>query len=273
MVPWLGELIGTMILITLGAGVCAGVSLKKSYANNGGWIVITMGWGMAVAFAVYAVGKVSGAHLNPAVTLALAVKGDFDWALVPVYVIAQLAGAMLGSAIVYLQYLPHWKETEDAGTKLGVFATGPAVDHPFSNLLSEMMGTFIFIVALLALGANTFTEGLNPLLVGFLVVSIGLSLGGTTGYAINPARDFGPRLAHYLLPIAGKGPSNWRYAWIPVAGPLLGGMLGSVFYQAFFEGAMPPLLWYILGACLLALLFTYRMGLRRMSRMPNKAAA
>ncbi|WP_110113874.1 MIP/aquaporin family protein [Bacillus sp. CGMCC 1.16541] len=230
-----GEVIGTMILIVLGAGVCAGVNLKKSYAANSGWIVITMGWGLGVAMAVYAVGNISGAHLNPAVTIGLALTGAFAWGDVPMYIVAQFLGAMLGSALIYLHYLPHWKETEDASTKLGVFATGPAIVNPFANLLSETIGTFILVLGILALGANEFTEGLNPLIVGFLIVSIGLSLGGTTGYAINPARDLGPRIAHALLPIPGKGGSNWSYAWIPVLGPVLGGSLGAVFYQYAFE--------------------------------------
>ncbi|HJV44344.1 MAG TPA: MIP/aquaporin family protein, partial [Bacillota bacterium] len=152
MSAFMGELLGTMILIILGAGVCAGVSLKKSFAANSGWIVITMGWGLAVAVAVYAVGKFSGAHLNPAVTLALAFKGDFPWADVPMYFLAQMIGAILGAVCVYLHYLPHWKETEDPGTKLGVFATGPAISHAFSNLISEMMGTFVLVLAILAIG-------------------------------------------------------------------------------------------------------------------------
>jgi glycerol uptake facilitator protein len=273
MTPWLGELLGTMILIVLGVGVCAAVSLKKSYAANSGWIVIAFGWGFAVVFAVYAVGKISGAHLNPAVTLALAFKGDFPWADVPSYLSAQLLGAILGSIIVYLQYLPHWKETESAETKLGVFATGPAINHPVSNLLSEIIGTFIFIMALFALGANSFTDGLNPLLVGFLVVSIGLSLGGTTGYAINPARDLGPRIAHFLLPIHGKGKSNWRYAWIPIVGPMLGGSLGGLFYQVVFEGEQTNVLWYITALTAIILIIAYRIGSKQQQSIRKSEAA
>ncbi|TYA14964.1 aquaporin family protein [Paenibacillus faecis] len=242
-----GELIGTMILIALGGGVCAGVSLKKSFAANSGWIVITLGWGLAVAMGAYAVGSISGAHLNPALTLGLALIGNFPWADVPSYIAAQMLGAILGAVIVYLHYLPHWKATEDPATKLGVFATGPAVFHPFSNLMSEMIGTFILVLGILAIGANKFTDGLNPLIVGFLIVSIGLSLGGTTGYAINPARDLGPRIAHALLPIAGKGGSNWRYAWIPVVGPLLGGSLGALFYKNVFLGQSDPAIWVVAG--------------------------
>lgn len=236
MTPFLGELIGTMILIIFGAGVCGGVSLNKTYAKSSGWIVITFGWGFAVAVAVYAVGGISGAHLNPAVTLGLASIGEFPWAEVPSYIIAQFLGAMLGATIIWLQYFPHWKATADQGAKLGVFATGPAIKHTPSNLVSEIIGTFILVFGILAIGANEFAHGLNPLIVGFLIVAIGLSLGGTTGYAINPARDLGPRLAHFLLPIAGKGSSNWSYAWIPVVGPVIGGVLGALFHQTIFTG-------------------------------------
>ncbi|MBM7702752.1 MIP/aquaporin family protein [Metabacillus iocasae] len=252
-----GEVVGTMILIVLGAGVCAGVSLKKSYAANSGWIVITMGWGLGVAMAVYAVGTISGAHLNPAVTVGLAFTGDFAWADVPMYIAAQFLGAMIGSALIYLHYLPHWKATEDPATKLGVFSTGPAIANPFANLLSETIGTFILVLGILAIGANEFTEGLNPLIVGFLIVSIGLSLGGTTGYAINPARDLGPRIAHALLPIPGKGGSNWSYAWIPVVGPILGGSLGAVFYQFAFENKVGTSLWGVIVSVLIVLGATF----------------
>lgn len=236
MTAFMGELIGTALLIVFGAGVCANNSLKKSFANGGGWIVIAFGWGLAVTMAVYAVGGISGAHLNPAVTLALALTGSFEWASVVPYIVAQLIGAMIGAAVVFLHFFPHWEETEDAGTKLGVFATSPAIDRPFANVISEMIGTFILIIGLLTIGANQFTEGLNPLIVGFLIIAIGLSLGGTTGYAINPARDLGPRIAHFLLPIQGKGGSNWRYAWIPVVGPMIGATLAAFFYKGFFLG-------------------------------------
>ncbi|KEF39726.1 MIP family channel protein [Schinkia azotoformans MEV2011] len=257
MTPFIGEMIGTMILIVFGAGIGAGSSLKKSYAQNAGWIVTTLAWGLAVTMGVFAVGSISGAHLNPAVTLALAINGSFPWAQVPGYIIAQLIGAMLGAAIVYLQYLPHWAVTEDPATKLGVFATSPAIPHTFSNLLSEIIGTFVLVLGLLFIGANEFTEGLNPLAVGLLIVVIGMSLGGTTGYAINPARDLGPRIAHFLLPISGKGSSNWGYSWIPVVGPFLGGSLGAVFYRAVFLGEMTGTLWGVVIINLVALILAY----------------
>ncbi|WP_028596433.1 MIP/aquaporin family protein [Paenibacillus assamensis] len=248
------EVIGTMILIALGGGVCAGVSLKKSFAANSGWIVITLGWGLAVAIAAYSVGSFSGAHLNPALTVGLAFTGSFPWADVPSYIVAQMIGAILGAVIVYLHYLPHWKVTEDPATKLGIFATGPAIDHPFSNVISEMIGTFILVLGILAIGANKFADGLNPFIVGFLIVSIGLSLGGTTGYAINPARDLGPRIAHFLLPIPGKGGSNWKYAWVPVVGPLLGGSLGGLSYKNVFLGESDSMLWLVLGISVVVLI-------------------
>ena len=257
MTPFVGEMIGTMILIVFGAGIGAGSSLKKSYSNNAGWIVITVAWGLAVTMGVFAVGSVSGAHLNPAVTIALALNGDFPWSDVPSYILAQMLGAILGSVLIYLHYLPHWKETEDPATKLGVFATSPAIPHTFSNLLSEIIGTFILVLGLLFIGANKFTEGLNPLAVGLLIVVIGMSLGGTTGYAINPARDLGPRIAHFLLPISGKGSSNWGYSWIPVVGPLLGGCLGAVFYKVVFLGKATGSLWIVLGISVVVLLLSF----------------
>ncbi|WP_455663303.1 MIP/aquaporin family protein [Pradoshia sp.] len=254
MTPFWAEVLGTMILIIIGAGVCAGANLTKSYAKDAGWIVITLAWGLGVTLGVFAVGSISGAHLNPAVTIGLAFAGAFDWSQVPSYIAAQMIGAILGAAIIYLQYLPHWRATEDPGTKLGVFATGPAIPHSFSNLLSEIIGTFVLLLGLQFIGANEFTEGLNPIAVGLLIVAIGMALGGTTGYAINPARDLGPRIAHAILPISGKGPSNWGYAWVPVVGPILGGSLGALFHQAFFLGEMTMTFWFVLAATVVVLL-------------------
>ena len=243
MSTFIAELVGTMILIILGNGVVAGVVLKDTKSENQGWIVITLAWGLAVAMAVYAVGSFSGAHINPAVTLGLAMAGDFPWEDVPMYIAAQMIGAFIGAVVVYLHYLPHWRVTEDQGSKLAAFSTDPAISNPSANLLSEIIGTFILVLGILAIGANEFTEGLNPLIVGALIVSIGLSLGGTTGYAINPARDLAPRIAHFLLPIAGKGDSNWKYSWIPVVGPIIGGIYGGVFYYAVFHGTITWAFW------------------------------
>jgi glycerol uptake facilitator protein len=228
--PYLAEFIGTALLILLGNGVVAGVLLKDSKAQNAGWLVIAIAWGLAVTFAIYAVGKFSGAHLNPAVSVGLAVAGSFSWTEVPMYILSQVAGAMFGSFLVYLHFLPHWAKTDDQALKLAVFCTAPAIRNSVSNLISEIIATAVLIMGLLFIGANQFAAGLNPLVVGALIVSIGLSLGGPTGFAINPARDFGPRLAHALLPIPGKGNSDWGYSWIPVVGPIVGGAIGAMIY-------------------------------------------
>ncbi len=246
MSEFLGEIIGTMILIVLGCGVNANMSLNKTYGQNGGWIVTSIAWGFAVCMAVFAVGEVSGAHINPAVSIGLAAVGEFPWEKVGPYVLAQFIGAFIGATIVWLHYLPHWKATEDVGTKLGVFSTGGAIPSFWSNLFSEISGTFILIAGLLWIGANEFTEGLNPIVVGLLIMAIGMSLGGSTGYAINPARDLGPRLAHFVLPIADKGSSKWGYAPIPLFGPIIGGVFGGLFYKAMFKGEISILFWIFL---------------------------
>jgi len=231
--PFLGEFLGTMILILLGNGVVAGVLLKKSKAEGGGWIVITAGWAFAVmagVFTAIACGS-SDAHLNPAVTLGFAVRAGSFGKVAP-YLAAQLLGAVVGAALVWLHFLPHWKETPDAAAKLACFCTGPAIRSMIPNLVSEVIGTFVLVFVVGAIFSKSVAAtgpagGLGAYLVGSLVWGIGLSLGGTTGYAINPARDFGPRVAHAILPVAGKGGSNWGYAPIPVIGPLLGGALAG----------------------------------------------
>src|SRR5215470_7517459 len=231
--PWLGEFLGTMILILLGDGVVAAVLLKKSKAEGSGWIVITAGWALAVmagVFASIACGS-SDAHLNPAVTLGFAVRGGNFQNVLP-YLSAQIAGAVVGAALVWLHYLPHWSETPDAGAKLACFCTGPAIRNAVANLISEVIGTFVLVFVVGAIFSKAVGSpapaSLGPYLVGSLVWGIGLSLGGTTGYAINPARDFGPRLAHALLPIPNKGVSDWSYAPVPIIGPLIGGALAGV---------------------------------------------
>lgn len=228
MTPFISELTGTALLIVLGDGVVANVILNKTKGNGGGWIVITFGWAIAVFVGVCAAAVSSGAHLNPAVTLALATLGKFSWADVPIYMLAQLLGAMLGSAVVWLVYRPHFDATGDQDTQLAVFCTGPAIRNNFHNLVSEIIGTFVLILGVLFLVAPGNSLGsLDGLPVALLVLGIGLSLGGTTGYAINPARDLGPRIMHALLPIKGKGGSDWKYCWIPIVGPLLGSLLAA----------------------------------------------
>ncbi len=230
----MAEFFGTMLLILLGNGVVAGVTLKGTKSEGGGYLMVCLAWGLAVMLAVYAVGRISGAHLNPAVTIALVVSGDFPIGEIPGYVMAQFAGAFTGALLVYLHYQAHWKATADPLMKLGTFCTTPAMRSPIHNLFCEFLATFVLSLGLLFIGANKFTEGLNPIAVGALITSIGFALGGTTGFAINPARDLGPRIAHAILPIPGKGPSDWGYSWIPVAGPLLGGAAGAWLYTMIF---------------------------------------
>ena len=216
-----------MILVLLGDGVCAAVNLKKSKAEASGWIVIALGWGAAVTIAVYVAGFMGPAHLNPAVTIAMAIAGNFSWSLVVPFILAQVAGGVIGATLVWLTYLDHWQATEDKGAILGTFATGPAIRNYPANVLTEMIGTIVLVLGLLSFSQHTFADGMNPLVVGVLIVSIGLSLGGATGYAINPARDLGPRIAHQILPIANKGDSDWSYSWVPVVGPVLGAIIAA----------------------------------------------
>lgn len=241
---YLAEFVGTALLIVFGNGVVANIVLAKTKGNNGGWICITAGWAFAVAIAVFAVGRVSGAHLNPAVTLALASIGSFGWGLVPGYLAAQMAGAFAGAVLVYLAYLAHWEPTTDQGAKLACFATGPAIRKTGPAIITEFIGTGTLVFCVLAFGkvvagaptdqaawAATVSMWFGPALVGLLVFGLGLSLGGPTGYAINPARDLGPRIAHALLPIPGKGSSDWEYAWVPVLAPILGGVAGAQLFK------------------------------------------
>jgi glycerol uptake facilitator protein len=270
MTAFWGEVVGTAILIYLGGSVCAGAVLKKSFAYNAGWFAIQFAWGLAVTLAIFTVGKYSGAHLNPVITLVFAFSGTFPWEQVPGYMIAQLLGTMIGAAGVFLQFLPHWKETKDPNAILGVFATSPAIQHTFSNILSEILATFILVLGILSIGANKFTEGLHPIAVGFLIITLGLSLGGSTGAALNPARDLGPRIMHCLLPIPGKGHSNWRYAWIPIAGPILGGFMGGFFYNSVFHGKMTSQLLITLGLTTLVLIFSYLSGMKKQKIIKQK---
>ncbi|EOI9047370.1 TPA: MIP/aquaporin family protein [Streptococcus pyogenes] len=235
MMNFIGELLGTFILVLLGDGVVSACILNKTKAQNSGWIAIVLGWGIAVTVAVYISGFMSGAHLNPAVTLAMAAIGSLPWSQVVTYLVAQFLGAMLGALVLYLHYYPHWKETKDAGTILACFSTGPAIRHAWSNLLGEALGTAVLVITVMAIGPNKVAAGFGPIIVGFVVMAVGFSLGATTGYAINPARDLGPRIMHALLPIPNKGDSDWSYAWIPVLGPILGGVVGALIYQVILN--------------------------------------
>lgn len=236
---FLFEFIGTAILILLGDGVVASSILKGSKGYNGGWVVITMAWGFAVMCGVFIAGPYSGAHLNPAVSIGLAAAGVFPWAYVPAYIVAQLLGGFVGAILVYLFYKDHYDATDDAATKLGTFCTMPAIMNKPRNFFCEIIGTFllVFVILVLAVKGNAPEIGMGSLgafPVTFLIMAIGMSLGGTTGYAINPARDFPPRLAHFLLPIKGKGDSGWGYSWVPVVGPIVGACVAALVYLIVF---------------------------------------
>jgi len=233
MSPFLGEFIGTALLIILGAGVVANVVLSKTKGQNSGWIVIAFGWAMAVFVGVYASTTLGGSgHLNPAVTISLSLFGDFDSSLLFTYLAAQFGGAFTGAIVAWLAYKQHFDETADKELKLGVFCTAPAIRNPLYNLITEIIGTFVLVFGALAMSKPSDALGtLNALPVGLLVLGIGVSLGGPTGYAINPARDLGPRIAHFILPIPGKRDSDWSYAWIPVVGPVIGGLIAAYIFK------------------------------------------
>ena len=256
MSPYVAEFIGTMMLVLLGNSVCANVSLKKTLGSGSGWIVIATGWGLAVTFAVYLVNHFSGAHLNPAVTIGLAVIGKFDLAVtdghavaVGGYILAQMSGGIVGATLVWMAFFPHWKETPDAGSIRGSFCNTPAIPHTVGNLMTEIIGTFVLMLAVLAIlidhnlklkvgdSVLDISPTVGPALVGMTVWLIGLSLGGPTGYAINPARDLGPRIAHAILPVAYKGDSGWGYSWIPVVGPIIGAVIAAFFYQSLWPSS------------------------------------
>lgn len=233
MTEYIAEALGTAILILLGNAVVANVVLNRTKGHGAGWIVITAGWALAVFVGVFIAATKSGAHLNPAVSLGLAIAGKLAWAELPAYILAQFAGAMIGATLVWVHHRPHFAITEDPDMKLAVFSTGPAIRSTPENLVSEVIGTFVLVFAVLLMAAPAVGLGaLDALPAALVVFSIGLSLGGTTGYAINPARDLGPRIIHALLPIPGKRDSDWGYSWIPVVGPLIGGALAALAYRA-----------------------------------------
>lgn len=230
MIVFMSELVGTLILILLGDGVVANVVLKNSKGSGSGWMVITTGWAFAVAIPALIFGSYSGAHFNPALTISLAVIGNIPWNQVPIYLAGQFIGAFLGAVLVFIQYYDQFRSTDNQADKLGVFATGPAIKNNVINFTGEFIGTFVLVFGILGIGAQNFASGLGTLCVGFLIWAIGLSLGGPTGYAINPARDLAPRIAHAILPIPNKGKSDWAYAWIPVVAPIAGAIIGAGFY-------------------------------------------
>ena len=229
------EFIGTAILVLFGDGVVASKLMKKSKGENGGWVVVTLAWGLAVMLGVFISGPYSGAHLNPAVTLGLAAAGTFSWSLVVPYIVAQMLGGFTGAVLVYLYYKDHYDATDDPAAKLATFCTAPAIRNYGRNLFSEIVGTFVLVFVILALSidGNTSEVGMGALgafPVAILIVALGMSLGGTTGYAINPARDLAPRIAHAILPIKGKGTNDWGYSWVPVVGPIIGGFIAAALY-------------------------------------------
>ena len=240
MTPFLAEFLGTALVILLGNGVVANVVLTGTKGNGGGWMVITTAWALAVFVGVVVSAPYSGAHLNPAVTIALAISGKFEWTQVPIYMLAQMLGAMLGSLLVWVKYKDHFLVTDDKGLKLAVFSTGPAIRNTISNLTSEIIGSFVLLFVIFYFTTAEIAATKTPVGLGslgaipvmFLVWAIGLSLGGTTGYAINPVRDLGPRIMHSILPISGKGSSDWSYSWIPVIGPMIGASLAAFLYIA-----------------------------------------
>jgi glycerol uptake facilitator protein len=227
------ELVGTLLLILLGDGVVANVVLKNSKGSGAGWMVVTTGWAFAVAIPALIFGSYSGAHFNPALTIALAIIGKVAWSQVPIYLVGQFAGGFLGAVLVFIFYYDQFKCSNNKADKLGVFCTRPAIRNNLINFLCELIGTFILVFGILGIGAQNLKNGMGVLFVGFLIWAIGLSLGGTTGYAINPARDLAPRIAHAVLPIPDKGNSDWGYAWIPISAPIIGGIIAAVFYSMF----------------------------------------
>ena len=240
--PYIAEFLGTMLLILMGVGVVANVSFKDSFASGGGWVVITFGWGIGVFIGVIVAGPYSGAHINPAVSIGLAVAGKFPWQEVPMYILAQLGGAMTGALLAWWQFSDHYNRSEDQAGILGTFCTSPSIKNTHKNLFSEVLGTFVLIFVVLYISDATITSdtlkntkiglgSVGALPVALLVVGIGMSLGGVTGYAINPARDLGPRFIHAIVPIKTKGSSNWSYAWVPIVGPIIGAIIAALLYH------------------------------------------
>lgn len=250
---YLGELVGTAVMILFGGGVVATVVLNRSKGAGGGWVVIAFGWGFAVTIGIYAsIGMGGIAHLNPAVTLGQAINGGIAWSALPGLVVMQFLGAMVGALLVWLVYLGHFRVTEDVVAKRDIFCTTPQINNYVGNYLTEIIGTAVLLFGILAINVTPFSDGLNPIMIGFLITAIGFSLGGPTGYAINPARDLGPRIMHALLPISGKGDSNWKYALVPLLGPLSGSIIGTGLYRVFYTDGGGAI--WVIGGLITALL-------------------
>lgn len=244
---YLAEFIGVTMLIFFGCGVLAGNSLKTSGSHQAGNVAINISWGCTVAMVIYCLGDISGAHINPAVTIMQAVRGTFEWSLVPGYVLAQIAGGMFGGVLVYFQFINHWEKTDDPQAKLTIFATAPTIRNNLANFFSEYIVTFALVFCILGLDKNTFPSGLKPLAVGCLIFLVGTSFGGVTGAALNPARDLGPRLAHFFLPIPGKGSSDFKYAWIPLVAPIMGAITSGLVHLALYDGVIDYRLYTMIG--------------------------
>ncbi|MGL5755480.1 MAG: MIP/aquaporin family protein [Paraclostridium sp.] len=262
---YVAEFIGVTMLIFFGCGVLAGNSLKTSGSHQAGNVAINIAWGCTVAMVIYCLGDISGAHINPAVTIMQAVRGSFEWSLVPGYILAQIAGGMFGGLLVYLQFIDHWEKTDDQQAKLTIFATAPTIRNNVSNFFSEYIVTFGLVFCILGLDTNTFPSGLKPLAVGCLIFLVGTSFGGVTGAALNPARDLGPRLAHFLLPIPGKGSSDFKYAWIPIVAPIMGATTSGLVHLALYDGVVD----YRLYAMLVLTLATF-VGIKLASKKENE---
>lgn len=249
---YLAEFIGVTMLIFFGCGVLAGNALKSSGSYKAGNVAINIAWGCTVAMVIYSVGDISGAHINPAITIMQAVKGTFEWNLVPGYIIAQIAGGLFGGFLVYLQFINHWEKTDDPKAKLTIFATAPSIKNNMANFFSEYIVTFGLAFCIQGMDTNIFIDGVKPLAVGCLIFLVGTSFGGVTGAALNPARDLGPRLAHLLLPIAGKGSSDFKYSWIPIVAPIMGATTSGLVHLALYEGVVDNRLYVMLGLTILA---------------------
>lgn len=266
---YLAEFIGVSMLIFFGCGVLAGNSLKTSGSYKAGNVAINIAWGCTVAMIVFCLGDISGAHINPAITIMNAILGEFEWSLVPGYIIAQIAGGVFGGFLVYLQFINHWEKTDDEKTKLTIFATAPSIKNNVANLFSEYIVTFFLAFCILGMGKNSFADGVNPLATGCLIFLVGTSFGGVTGAALNPARDLGPRIAHYILPIKGKGKSDFSYAWVPIVGPILGATTSGLVHKALYDGVVDYRLFLTIFVTIVVFANVYMLDKKKSFKLAN----